>query len=187
MDNNSVLNKSYFMNDNINDNNFKGERTSKERTSQSTAIGSMIAEGGENFFHYLNSLDLVKDPNLMVLSSSHHYYYDYDDLQSVRTLINLKKLNLIKHLDRFLHTLFRILPQNAHFIGYFSDSKTLYGTGFIFNQPSRLVNRFINFLDSRTDRDMDKNGVSKLFESHGFKVIDMTDINGQTYFSTRKN
>jgi hypothetical protein len=41
---------------------------------------------------------------------------------------------------------------------------------------------FINFLDARIDVDFDKNDVSKLLESHGLKVIDMTEINGLTYF-----
>ena len=187
MENTSVFNNNYSMNDNINETNFNGEKISYGRTSFSPAIGNMIAEGGENFFNYLKSHGLTKDPNLMVLSSNHHYYYDYTDLQNVRTLINLKKLNLIKHLDKFLHTLFRILPPNANFIGCFSDSKTQKGIGFPFYQPSRVLNKFINFLDSRTDRNMDKHDVSKLLKTHGFKIVDMTEINGQTYFSTQKN
>ena len=63
---------------------------------------NLLAEGGENFYHYINWLGLGKDPNLMVLSSIHHYYYDFNDLKGVKTLINLKKLNEINHIDTFL-------------------------------------------------------------------------------------
>ena len=41
---------------------------------------------------------------------------------------------------------------------------------------------FINFLDAKIDVDFDKKDVLKLLESHGFKVMDMTEINGLTYF-----
>lgn len=186
MENNSGLNNTFFKNDNIKETNSNGENDSYDRTNLSPAIGHMIAEGGETFFHYLKDIGLAKDPNLLVLSSNHHYYYDDSDLRSIRTLINLKKLNFIKHLDSFLQTLFRILPANAHFIGCFSDNKTQNGNAYSY-YPSRLFNRFINFLDARTDRNMGKDDVSRLFESYGFKVVDMTDINGETYFSTHKN
>ena len=182
MENNLVLNNTYFINDNIDEININREKISYEKTSFSPAIVNMVAEAGENFFRYLKSIGLSKEPNLMVLSSKHHYYYDENELKSVRTLINLKKLNLIKHLDTFLYTLIRILPQNANFIGCFSDSKTLKGNAFSFYQPSRLFNRFINFLDSSTDHNMDKNEVSEVLERNGFKILDMTEMNGLTYF-----
>jgi len=187
MENKPGFNKTFFMNDNINKANLNGDNVSNGKTNLSPAIGNMIAEGGETFFHYLKNIGLAKEQNLLVLSSNHHYYYDDSDLRSIKTLINLKKLNFIKHLDSFLHTLFRILPPNAHFIGCFSDNKTQKGNAYSYYNPSRLATRFINFLDARTDRNMGKDDVSRLFESHGFKVVDMTEINGETYFSTRKN
>ncbi len=174
------------MNGDTNESNY-GKRVSYRRNNYSPAIGSMIAEGNETFFQYIKNLGLARESNLLVLSSNHHYYYDDSELSSIRTLINLKKLNFIKHLDNFLQTLCRILPQDAHFIGCFSDNKVQRENGISHYQASRLLNRFVNFLDSRTDRNLDKDDVSKLFESHGFEVVDMTDINGETYFSTKKN
>jgi hypothetical protein len=49
----------------------------------------------------------------------------------------------------------------------------------------RLSRKFLNFLDSRFDIDIDSNDFSRLLESHGFKIIDMTEINGLTYFRTQ--
>jgi hypothetical protein len=93
----------------------------------------------------------------------------------------MKKLNLIREVDNLLHTLNDILSPDANFIGCFSDS--VHGNGF--GLTSKMYKGLINFLDSRTDREFDKEGVSRLLESHGFEVIDMTAINGLTYFRTR--
>jgi hypothetical protein len=88
----------------------------------------------------------------------------------------------MKHPGRFLHTLFNVLPHDANFIGCFSDDKKLKHNGGHYYKPSRLLKRFINFIDSKADHIMDKNEVSELLSSHGFKIVDMTEIDGITYF-----
>jgi hypothetical protein len=186
MENNLLLNNTWSI-----DNNYDGKylnkgRTSYGNTSLNPAIVNMVAEAGENFFSYLKHIGLSKESDLLVLSSKHHYYYDENELKSVRTLINLKKLNFIKYLDEFLFTLIRILPENVNFIGCFSDSKTLNGKAFHFYQHSRLSYKLINFLDSRTDHNLSKNKVTEILKRNGFKVIDMTEMNGLTYFYTQK-
>jgi hypothetical protein len=138
----------------------------------------LTAEGGKNFFHYLKRFNLSKEPDLLILSPNNHYYYEEIDLRNVRTLLNLKKLNLIKDLDTFLQTLIHILPPSVNFIGCFSESKTLNGSEFL----SGLSTRFNNFLDSRTDHNMNKKDVLELLEKYGLKVIDMTEMNELTYF-----
>jgi len=158
------------------------EKISFGRTNFSPVINNMITEGGISFFSYLNRLGLSREPDLMVLSSKHHYYYDESELKSVRTLVNIKKLNLIKHPDTFLNTLNRILPREANFIGCFSDSTNLKGYGNPFYQPSRLLNRFINILDARTDRNLNRDEVNEMLATHGFKIVDMTEIDGVTFF-----
>jgi hypothetical protein len=139
---------------------------------------SLTAVGGKNFFLYLKNLNLLKDRDLLILSTSSHFYYDENELKNVRTLINLKKLNLIKDLDTFLRTVFQVLPANANFIGCFSESETHNFSEFF----SGLTSRFNNLLDSRTDRTMNKQDVTKLLEKYGFKVVDMTEMNGLTFF-----
>jgi hypothetical protein len=143
----------------------------------------LVAEVDENFINYLNSHGLANEANLLVLSSKLHYYYDYEELKEVTTLINLKKLNLINHLDDFLHTLYNGLSPKTNFIGCFSDRKTPTGV----NTISRFYKRFLNFLDSKVDIEIDGKGLSKRLESHGFKIIDMTEINGLTYFRTQNH
>ena len=160
---------------------YLGKKHSSEDTKNTPVIDNLIAEGGEIFFHYLKSVGLDDEPNMMVLSSSHHYYYDHSELEGVTTIINMKRLNLIKHLDNFLKSVCEVLSPKTNFVGCFSDRNTQKETGLAY----RMYNGFINFLDSRTDAYIDRKDVLKLLESRGYKVIDMTEINGLTYFTTR--
>ena len=142
---------------------------------------NILSEGGDDFFQYLNWIGLSKEPNLMVLSSMHHYYYDHNDLKGIKTLINLRRLNQVRHIESFLHTLYRILPSGSYFIGCFKKNDRN-GSGTKFQMPARFFNNLAGIFDSRTERSMSKNSVTKLLEEFGFKVNDFTDINGITYF-----
>ena len=153
-------------------------KVKKERIMEKPVINELIAEGGENFLNYLHHHGLADGDNTLVLSSRRHYYYDPNELESVTTLINIKKLNLIKHLDSFLQSVVLVLSKDSNFIGCFSDWKTQKSTGL----HSRMYKGLINFLDAKIDAEYDKNYISRLLESYGFKVIDMTEINGLTYF-----
>lgn len=169
--------------DNFNlSNMFSPDQNTMERTAYNPVYTNLAAEGDENFFHYLNWLGLSNEPNLLVLSSRHHYYYDYDDLKGVRVLVNLKSLNVIRHLDSFLHVVFRMLPPRASFIGCFTENKRAGVRGLSLHGNTSIFNRFINFLDSRIERYLDRDDVKKILESHGFSIVDMTEIDGKVYF-----
>lgn len=142
---------------------------------------NLTAEGGLTFFKYLKKFNLFSEPELLILSPNIHFYYDENDLKDVRTFILLRKLNLIKELDTFLHTLSQILPQNVNFVGCFSDNKTLKWNGFV----SNLSNKFYNILDSKTDHFLDKEDVSELLDKHGFKIIDMTEMDELILFCSQ--
>jgi hypothetical protein len=158
------------------------KNVSMDENQNNPVFDNLLAEGGENFFHYVNWLGLAKDPNLMVLSSIHHYYYDFNDLKGVRTLINLKRLNRINHIDTFLNNVFRVLPVKANFVGCFKDNKIRGGMAVPFYQSFRHFNKLINIFDSRTDRFLTRKDVIKLLESHKFRIVDMTEISNMTYF-----
>ena len=173
--------KKINVNENFNGLNFDEKTLSTDRSGTNPVMKNILSEGGNDFFHYLTWLGLAKEPNLMVLSSMHHYYYDYNDLKGIRALVNLKKLNQVVHLESFLHTLYRILPCQAHFIGCFKSSSHN-GIKSSFHISAKFFTGIINVFDSRTDRSLSKNIVTKLLEDHGFSVNDFTDINGTTYF-----
>lgn len=182
MENISTVNSTYI-NNNHDIVNTAGKKSEGNNSSLNPNVDNIVAEGGESFFRYLKSLGLSKESRLMVLSSNHHYFYDENELKGIRTLVNLKRLNLIRDLDDFLSNLFNILPPRANFIGCFSDANMMKENGNIpFYQSTRFLNRFINFLDYKTNYFMTRNGVIKLLGRHGFAIVDMSEINGITYF-----
>jgi hypothetical protein len=149
------------------------------------AIVNMIAEDGGSFFNYLKDLGLSRENNLVVLSSRHHYFYDEDELKNVRTLINLRKLNLIKYLDEFLFSLVQVLPPDTKFLGCFSDSRSSGKNDSSLFHPIRFLKQKVNRLDFLSEKTMNKNKVSEILESYGFKIINMTEMNGLTYFCSQ--
>jgi hypothetical protein len=168
------------------------------------AIDNMIAEVGESFYNYVDRIGLTKDPNLIVLSSLHHYFYDSDEMNNVKTVINLKELNKIKGIKSFLQIYFRFLPQKCNFVGYFIDNNkidryALRNNSACFDNKRRfdeiensIISRipFINMLyskmDLKTNTYLSKCSVTSLLKIYGFKVIDMTEHNDLTYFHSQK-
>lgn len=146
------------------------------------AIFSLITEVGLTFFRFLRSVGMSDGHNLVVLSSKDSYSCDKQELKTARIIINLKKLNLIKHLDLFLNSLVRILPPNTSFIGYFSDEEIEKGNGFNPGNLIRLLNRIVDLMCSRTNHSMNRNEVMELLEKNGFKTLNMKEMNGFTYF-----
>ena len=168
------------------------------------AVDILIAEGGESFYNYVDWLGLSKDPDLIVLTSQRHYYYDAEELDNVKTVINMKELNQIKQIKDFLHSIYHILPQESNFIGYFIDNKKINGyalrnsssshhkgnniddieNGIVSTVP--FLNRLFSILDSKTNTYLTVSSVTFLLENFGFKVMDMTLIDGFTYFHAQK-
>ena len=180
MENISVLEKG-VNNNKLNSENFNEKLLLYERTFTNPVVENIISEGGDDLFKYLSWTGLAKEPNLMVLSSMHHYYYDHKDMAGIKTLVNLKKLNQVKHLDSFLHTLFRILPPRAYFVGCFRNSSSRTKRTSFYNS-SRFFTGIVNILDPSSERALTKKGVTQLMEEHGFKIIDITDLNKTTFF-----
>jgi len=161
--------------------------TGKMNSRNQRAFSNLLSEGGENFLNYVKSLELPKEQEIMVLSSNHHYYYDEADLKNIGTLVAIKKLNTITHLGSFLDTLFRILPPDSNFIGCFTDTKSLRKSQKLSFYQYAFLNQLINIIDSRTNHYMNRNEVFNLLAANGFKIIDMTETDGVTYFHAMSN
>lgn len=176
-----------------------------ELFNNSEAVTNLIAEGGDSFYNYVEWIGLLKDPDLIVLSSFHHYFFENEDMKNTKTIINLKQLNLIKEIDLFFHSIFKIAPPKSNFIGCFLDSKIQYEYA-INNMLSQyhttnnidpfengiksrngFLNSVYNLLDSKTDRYLTESNVISLLKRQGFKVMDMTKLNGLTYFHSQKS
>jgi hypothetical protein len=163
----------------------------------------LAAEGNESFRNYLEWLGLSHDPKLVILSSTHHYYYDAEEMQNVKTVVNLRELNQIKDITGFFQSMFFILPPKCYLIGCFVDSRKrsvfslrkrssdLHSgqqtedlkNGIISRIP--FLNAVFSFLDAKTNKKLSGNTVSLLLRNSGFKIIDMTEFEGLTYFCTQ--
>jgi hypothetical protein len=176
-----------------------------EISVKTEAVDKLIEEGGNSFYYYVDLIGLIEDPDLVVLSSFHHYYFDNDDLKKTKTIINLKQLNLIRDIDLFFHSIFKIAPPKSNFVGCFLDNETQYefAANNILSQyqvqnnidpfengiksRSPFLNSVYNLLDSKTDRYLTKSNVSSLLKKKGFILMDMTKLNGLTYFHSQKS
>ena len=174
--------------------------TSTDSGKSNPVLKILANEGCENFSRYIELLGLAKDPNMVVLSSVHHYYYDAEEMINVNTVINLKELNQIKQLKDFLHSSFRILPPHCKFIGCFVNNRKQ--NGFVLNSSpsdtyykrnsdaiengiassSPFLNMLYNMIDSKTNKYLSERSVSLHLGEHGFKVLDMTELDGLTFF-----
>ena len=160
----------------------------------------LTSEGNESFKHYIEWLGLSGDPKLVVLSSIHHYYYDAEEMKSVKTVVNLKELNQIKEIGSFLNSISQILPPKCYFIGCFVDNKKQ--NGFVLRKSSSdyqlkkkseeinngivskipFLNMLFSILDLRTNKYLSGKIVTILLKNNGFKLMDMTELEGLTYF-----
>ena len=134
----------------------------------------------------------------------HNYFYDSDEINKVRTVINLKELNKIKRIKSYLQVYLRFLPYKCNFVGYFIDNKKI--DRYVLRNSSHHVDNirrfdeiensitsripFINMLyskmDFKTNTYLSKCSVTSLLEIYGFKVIDMTEHNDLTFFHSQK-
>ena len=191
----------------------KNDNLSKTIYHSSSQVGVIEAdpvfekltdEGCGNFYNYIEWLGLAKDTNLTILSSAHHYFYDTEELKEVKTVVNLKQLNNIKQIKDFLHKIFHILPQRSCLIGCFIDNKNQNGSflnlfkaqnhiprqfdqvenGIASSVP--ILNMMYNILDSKTYRYLSKRTVTLMLGDAGLKVLDMTELNGLTFFCAQK-
>jgi hypothetical protein len=168
------------------------------------AIDMLFEEGGERFYNYVSSLGVLKEPDLIVLSSKHHYYYDPEEMKNIKTVINIKELNQIRQIIPFLHSCLDFLPEKSNFIGCFIDNEKLKGYESRYlsatstervnteDQEHGVVSRFpfiniiYSIIDSKAHRYMSKKSISLLFKEYGFKVMDMTEYQNFTYFHSQK-
>jgi hypothetical protein len=173
-------------------------------TETNPVIERLAQEGYESLYDYLKRMDLDHDPDILILPSSHHYYFEVEDLKNVKTIVNLKQLNNIKQIRDFFHNIYHILPQKSLFIGSFTESKNISTASSSANKHQQHTNELVdyvengitsrisflniiyNFIDFKTNRFMTKGTVKLLLENSGFKIIDMTEFNGLTFFCSQK-
>lgn len=169
-----------------------------------TKLDTLTNEGGSAFLDYVSKLGLAEEQGLVVLSFRQHFFFDAEELNRAKTLVNLTELNKIAMVTDFIRTCYRIMPQRSNLLGRFIDNKengryklnnssSAFSEGDYFDDIENaiysrvpFINRLYSILDSRTNSYMSKSSVEILLQDYGFKVMDMTGLNGLTYFHAKK-
>ena len=73
----------------MNNTNINPPKIPLSKIMTNEAFNTLMAEGGESFYNYVDCLGLADEPDLVVLSSKHHYYYDPEEMNGFKTVINL--------------------------------------------------------------------------------------------------
>lgn len=146
-------------------------------------IVSMIVLCGFGFFRYLRSTGLAGGQGLIVLSSHEGANWGRRDFRRATTLISLRRLDLIKHLEMFLSSLVSLLPPDTTFVGCFAQrrSESCDHTG--------LIAGLSPFYAHRGDSgypELSRDRVAAILERSGLMVLDMREMNGLTFFHSRK-
>jgi len=182
---------------------FQGKIATRE-SSYTRFFGELASEVREDLFNYLDRLGLVNDSHLLVIPSTHHYFYEAEDMKGIKTVVNLKQLNHVREIRDFLKKIAELLPNDSNFVGCFVDNQTQNGFADKYSNLPRqvsekaeifengiesripFINRMYSFIDSRTNRYLTRRTVSHLFEENGLQIAGMTEQNGLTYFCARK-
>lgn len=167
-------------------------------------FNELAPEIRDDFFYYLDRMGLINESGMLVIPSTHHFFYDAEDLKGVRTIVNLKQLNHVREIRDFLKKVADLLPRESNFVGCFVDNNSQNGYADKYSNLPRdrpekaevfengiesripFINRMYSFIDFRTNRYLTKRTVTRLFEECGLQVVSMTELNGLTYFCTEK-
>lgn len=192
---------------------FKGQMSSGDEqisvSSRETRLNLLFSELSDgvrqDLVSYLNKAGLANEASILVIPSSKHYFYDAEDMKGVNTVVNLKQLNYVREIRDFLHKVSELMPYESNFVGCFIDNSSQNGFSDKYGNLPRhvsekaeayengiesripFINRMYSFFDARTNRYLTKRTVIRLLEECRLKIVGMAEVNGMTFFHTRKN
>ena len=163
----------------------------------------LCSEDSEDFYNYLDWLDLAGTKNNLILSKEHHFLFWEEELQDIELVINLKCLNRFSDLDEWLSSIHDSIKNLTYFSGCFKEDKDLFEEtpdyfkylksvekkrykGKRASAVSKLSSMLGRFFGSTEFISLNKDITRKLLRISGFTVLDMTELNGKTYFCVQK-
>jgi hypothetical protein len=177
----------------------------KSSLQKNSVFSEIKEEAGQEVYSYLEKFKLTESENILFLPMVRHYLYNSEELKKVDCIVNFKLLNSVPHIRYFLVTMNRLLPLEGQFVGCFLDynkqkqriMKTKHSfLGYAFLMSYVFVNRIIpripvmkqmqHVLNSGKVKCLAKDEAKSLLDKHGFKIVNMTEIDGLTYFIVRK-
>jgi hypothetical protein len=177
----------------------------KSTLYKNPVLADIMEEAGEEVYSYLEKFKLTEMENILFLPSVRHYLYNSEELKLANSVINFKLLNRIPHIRYFLVTMNRLLPIEGLYVGCFLDYKkqkqrilknkhSLLGYAFLMSYA--FINRAVpripvvkhvqHLLNSGKVKCITREEAKLLLEKNGFKIINMSEIDGLTYYICKK-
>ena len=166
---------------------------------------SELSDGArEDLVSYLDVAGLASETRILVIPYSRHYFYDAEEIKQFKTVVNLKQLNYVREIRDFLHKVSEMLQFNSNFVGCFIDNSTENGFSDKYGNLPRhvsekaeayengiesripFINRMYSFIDAKTNRYLTKKTVTRLLEECNLQLVSMAELNGLTYFQSKK-
>ena len=178
--------------------------SSTDVINESTRFQLITRESGKNVYNYFSEHVDVNDPNVSLISTTTPF--NVENLSSgLRTIINLKRVNDMRYINKFFEAANKKLPDAGMFMGCVETSSQRYNRiakkfppfirqlvimlDFIFNRILPKLSSFKNLyfnVTSGVERTISKAEVLGRLVSCGFEIIEYTTINNLTYFVVMK-
>ena len=178
----------------------------REKVSPLTLVEKeLLEEVNSDVVKYFKSIPFVMDQKVLYLSTIRHYIFDSATLYDVNTVLNLRLVNRIAHVNYFLFNTNRMLPMKGYYLGCFENQtqqkkriKSL--TPRLLGSISFFVFSFFHFLipkipgirslylfaTSGSMKYLSTNKLATLLLKNGFQLADTSSIQGKTYFVAKK-
>lgn len=168
---------------------------------------TLLNDGCEDLYTYINWMNLSENYNAIVLPATSYHYHIPEDLEDTEVLVNLKPLNLFEDLGSFLSSVLAILPEYSYFTGFlenYANEKRMSGSDIRHDndkikqhvytgedtksngKPSFLRKKMQVLYKNCIKGSLTKEGLKSLLDNSGFKVLDITVLNGKTFFYVQK-
>lgn len=145
----------------------------------------LIGSGGVSLFRFLINSGLWGGPGVIIMSRHDRATFGTVDLRRATTLITLRRLNMVNHLEMFLSSLSRILPPGTNFVGCFSPANKETITAKSHDREDNVPGCAIHF-GSTDCHSLNRRTVSEMLQRNGLSLVRMTERKRVTYFHSRK-
>ncbi len=165
----------------------------------------LLEEVDADIVQYFKSFPFVMDQKVLYLSTIRHYIFDSATLFDINTIINLRLINRISHINYFLYNTNKMLPMKGYYLGCF-ESPSQQKKRIKSFQPRIIssivysLHHFVHHLipkipgirglyllaNSGVIKWLSINDISTVLHKNGFLLTDTVGIKGKTYFIAQK-
>ena len=132
-----------------------------------------------NLYEYIKN-NKINERNILFISGKSHYYYSIEELHNISTIVLIKKLNEIKELDNIVSDIYNVCKKNTVICGRFINSK------YVLPDYLKLFEMIDEFINQKINRKLSLKRVLGYLSAYNFKLLNVTEISGITYFHAKK-